>query len=352
MARVIRSAISDREIMSCLTAKDLTAILTNAVESLTPSDVRGFIYRCMTNREVGKGLIMADRAIDFAVEMARNGDDESWSEIVGAAVGTLSMLSESITSVKEKIDQLLEHTHPSIVVAVIENLGRTSDIRNFNRVSELLLSDDRNIAMAAAKYVEACARDAAFGNRTPVNVIEDAAEEFLRNALLKLECIYEQLKKKDAKTRDIEKRLAILVAMMYNEMLDSADWKRFLEEQVDDRIYYALEHHLAEDIGPVALPYLLTMVMHSGVEKGIKRSALCTLGRLSRNTALRPQITEWLPEFVIRESSEDLVGVATSIQEACSTGKAFSRLSSLPKSLEKSSIVPRTVRSSPKFREE
>jgi hypothetical protein len=352
MARVIRSAISDREIMSCLTAKDLTAILTSAVESLTPSDVRGFIYRCMTNKEIGKGLIMADRAIDFAVEMARNGDDESWSEIVGAAVGTLSMLSESITPVKEKIEQLLEHTHPSIVVAVIENLGRTSDVKNFNRVSELLLSDNQDIAMAAAKYVEACARDAAFGNRAPVNVIEDAAEEFLRNALLKLESIYEQLKKKDAKTRDIEKRLAILVAMMYNEILDSTDWKRLLEEQVDERIYYALERHLAEDIGPVAMPYLLTMVMHPEVENGIKRSALCTLGRLSRNTSLRPKIIEWLPEFVTRESSKELVGLAASIQKACSTGKAFNRLASLPKSIEKSSIVPRTVGSSPRIRED
>ena len=128
MARVIRSAISDKEIMTCLTPKDLTAVLTGAVENLTPSDVRGFIYCCMTNREVGKGLIMADMAIDFALAMAKRDVATASSEIVGAAVGTLAILAESVPLVKEKIEELLNHDRPEIVMTVIENLGQYQPI--------------------------------------------------------------------------------------------------------------------------------------------------------------------------------------------------------------------------------
>ncbi len=350
MARVIRSAISDRQIMNCLTPKDLSAILTSAVENLTPSDIRGFIYRCMTNKEVGKGLIMADRAIDFALEMAKSGNETSCSDLVGAAVGTLSILSESISSVNEKIDQLLEHEHPSIVVAVIENLGRTSNLRNFKRVSELLLSRDHDIALAAAKYVEACARDAAFRKRKSLYVIEDTAEEFLRNALAKLENIYEQLKKQRTDKRDVEMRIAILVAMMYNEVLNSTDWKRSKEEQVDERIYYALEQHLSETLGPRVQPFLFTMLDHPEVEDGIKWSALHTLGRFSKNADLRGEILSWLPEYQRRERSEDLRNVAKSILDACRDGREFSLLSYLPKAPEKVSIIPRAAGAPPKIK--
>jgi hypothetical protein len=343
MTRVIRNAISDREIMSCLTPKDLTAILSNAVEDLTPSDVRGFIYRCMTNKEIGKGLIMADRAIDYALEMTKTGDRELCSELVGAAVGTLSILSESSASVKEKIDELLAHSHPAIVVSVIENLGRTSDLNNFKRVAELLLNPNPHISLAAAKYVESCTRDAAFRKRKDLYVIEDVAEEFLRNALLKLESIYGQLKKTERQTRDVEKRLAILVAMMYSEILDSTDWKRFREEQVDERIYYALEEHLVSAIGPDALPYLFVILTHAGVEDGVKRSALHTLGRLTKNDSLKSKIVSWFPEYLKSETSKDLIDIAKAIQEACQKGKTFSLLSYLPEAGARTSMVPRSL---------
>ena len=350
MARVIRSAISDKEIMNCLTPKDLTAVLSGAVDSLTPSDVRGFIYRCMTNREVGKGLIMADRAIEFALEVTRTGDSSTCSEIIGAAVGTLTILAESLPPVQEKIDALLQHERPEIVVAVIENLGHTSSIDNFNRVSDLLLHWDSAVSLAAARYVEACTRDAAFRKRRNLHVIEDEAEEFLRRALLRLESIYHKLKDAPKEKGDVRKRIAILVAMMYNEILDSMDWKRFRAEQVDKRIYYALEGHLSDEIGPDAHPFLCKMLTLPDVESGIKRSALHTLGRLCKTESIRKTIVAWLPAFISGETSIELVKVAKSIARACRQGKSFSVLSYLPEDTDRVNIIPRAAGAPPKLK--
>jgi hypothetical protein len=342
MAEVIRKAIIDKDIMQCLTSEDLSAVLSHAVEKLTPSDVQRFIYRCISNREIGKGLIMADRAIDFALERRARGENDAFMEIVGAAVGSLSMLSVSLPAVKDKITTLLAHPHPDIVVAVIENLGHTSNLDNFNRVADLLLQPNPQISAAAMAYVEACARDAAFRKRQTFHVIERSAEEFLRSALLRLEKIYQQVSTDIEQPEALARRLAIIVALMYNELLDSTDWKRFKREEVDERIYYALEQHLQEKIGPDALPYLFRLLTAPEIETGIKRSALHTFGRLCKQRPLRSQIVAWLPTFIEQTSSDTLRSLATCIAQACEEEKPFSVLMFLPDSQSASggSIVP------------
>jgi hypothetical protein len=344
-AEVIRQAIIDEEIMNCLTPQDLSAVLARAVDNLTPSDVRGFIYRCISNREIGKGLIMADRAIEFALEMQNSGEPETYREIVGAAVGTISIMSANVPAVKEKLKSLLHHPYPEIVVTVIENLGHTSDLDNFNQVADLMLQSNSDIAFAAADYVEACARDAAFRKRRDLYVIESSSEEFLRSALLRLERIYHQVKGDIRAPRGLARRLVILVAMMYNEVLDSMDWRRFKKEQVDARIYYALEQHLHLKIGPFALPYLFTLLETEDVEDGIRQSALLTLGRLSKQADVRNQMVSWLPSIIGEKKLPDvLVSLAICIRNACLEDKPFSVLMCLPSSQDfPTSIVPRSA---------
>ena len=344
MIDVIRNAIVDKDIMSCLTPEDLSSVLRNAVDSLTPSDVRGFIYRCISNRELEKGLIMADGAIDYALEMHGAGKSDHFSEIVAAAVGTLSMMSASIPEVKEKTAALLNHPHPDVVVAVIENLGHSSSVDNFNRIADLILQSDSRVASAAADYVEACARDAAFRKRREFYVIESSAEEFLRSALLRLERVYQQIKDAGKTPDKIARRLAILVAMMYNEVLDSTDWRRFKREEVDERIYYALEQHLLETIGPDAAPDLFLLLESTEAEEGMKRSALHTLGRLSKQEAFRQKMLRWLPTYLAREPSQTVKSIAQAILKICSENKPFSVLLFLSDLEEpNSSIIPRSA---------
>ncbi len=349
MARVIRSAISDKEIMSCLTAKDLSAVLSGAVQSLTPSDIRGFIYRCITNREIGKGFMMADQAIAFALQVDRVDDREASFELVGAVAGALTILAESLPPVQAKIDELLHHERSEITVAVIENLGHSSNLDNFRRIAELLLHENPEVSLAAAKYVESCTRDAAFRYRRALYVIEDESEEFLRRALLTLERIYQRLKETPSDNADIRKRIAILVAMMYSEILDSMDWRRQRAEQFDERIYYALEEHLTHEVGPEARPYLCLMLSLPEVETGIKRSALHTLGRLCRKEALRSQIVDWLPTYIPEESSIELTKIAKSILKTCNQGKPFSPMAFFPEDTGQN-IVPRTAGAPPKLK--
>jgi hypothetical protein len=350
MARVIRTAISDHQVLECLSQKDLVNVLEGALSSLSPSDVSGFIYRCLTRGEISKGLVVVDRVIHHAAELLERGDETGAGEIVGAAVGALSILSESLPSVKSKVNDLIFHENPAIVAVVVENLGQSSNVDNFNKVCELLSHGDFRAAMAAAKYVESCTRDAAFRKRREMYLLEDAAEEFLRRALLPLEKTYSKLKKSGDGPHNIQKRLAILVAMIYSEILDSTDWKRFKNEDVEERIYYTLEQHLHEDIGPEALSYLFIMIERPELEEGTKISALHTVGRLSKKERFQKEIISWIEKYILAESSETLVNTARKILEACEHKKPFSVVVEGQNGIfEKSSIVPRAAGAPPKL---
>jgi hypothetical protein len=345
-ASAIRQAIIDKEAMSSLSVNELTEKLYNAVSVLSPSDVRGFIYRCMTNRDLAKGFVMADKAIDFALSMKASGKTETGSELIGAAVGTLSILSGSNPMLKDKIAELLKHKDSEVVIAVIDNLGHTSNLDNFHKVADLLTHSDFDIARAAAKYIEECARDAAFRKRQDLYVIEDASEEFLRKALLRLESAYKQLKYSKNAFVEVFNRIAILVAMMYNEILDSMDWKRAKQEEVDERIYYALEQYLHDQVGGEALPYIEESLLSPNVEGGIKRSSLHTLSRLGKQERFKDRIRHFLSELKIAKSgsSDDLSILADSIAKALAEGKEFSIVSYVPDAAGRlSSIVPRAA---------
>ncbi len=343
---VIKQAIIDKETMSNLSIGELKETLYNALASLSPSDIRGFIYRCMTNREPDKAFVMADKAIDFALSMKASGKGRAGSEIIGAAVGTLSILSGSNPLLKDKIAELLRHDDSEVVIAVIENLGHTSNLDNFHKVADLLTHSDFDIARASAKYIEDCARDAAFRKRQDLYVIEDASEEFLRKALLRLESTYKQLKNSKNSFVEVSNRISILVAMMYNEILDSMDWKRLKQEEVDERIYYALEQYLHDQVGCEAEPHIEQVLLSSNVEGGIKRSSLHTLSRLGKQEPLRARVVQFLSNLIASPDglSENLKSLATSIERALAEGREFSIVSYIPDAAGKlSSIVPRAA---------
>ncbi len=341
---VIREAIQNKEALRDLSIKDLNVILDKVISNLTPSEVRNFIYRCVSNRDFIKAYAMADRAIEYALEMKTQEGNKSHEDLISASIGTLSILSGSNPALKDKITELLDHNNPQVVIAVIENLGHTSNLENFNRVSNLLVHSSPIISLAAANYIEACTRDAAFRKRSDLYVIEDASEEFLRKALLRLESVYKQIKHSEGSQIEVSKRISVLVAMMYNEILDSMDWKRSRQEDVDERIYYALEQYLREHVGPDSLPYIEKTLINPNIENGIKRSALHTISRMGKQEPMRQSIILFLANYISTERSPDLVFLADSIEKTLSAGKEFSILSFLSNTnLSVSSIVPRAA---------
>ncbi|MCP4605512.1 MAG: hypothetical protein GY847_34160 [Proteobacteria bacterium] len=350
MANVIRLSISDRDILNSLTEKDIGTISKEAMDLLVGSDVRGFIYSCFTNQEEKKGLIMVDEVISYAEENTRFREDEASTEIVEAALGTLSILSESMPILKTKVFEVLEHKNPSIVAVAVNSLGHSSNLENFKKVCNLLLREEYEVNNSAAKYVEACARDAAFRNRRDKHAIEDVSEDFLRRALVPLENAYEQLKKRPKTKSNVEKRTALLIAMIYNEILNSTDWKRTNSEEIEERIYCALEYHLSDRIGPEALPFLCKMLERPEIEEGIKRSALKTVGRLSKEDNYIEKITFWLEEYMAIEKSEELLKLAKNILDSCESGRTYSSVPPKPRLEERSSIIPKSAGAPPKIR--
>lgn len=348
MVQVIRRAIVDPSVMKSLSPKDLVAVLEGSMDLLTPRDVRGFIYRCLTSNNIPNGLTMVNQVVAYAQELLKKDNNTISLELVGAAVGTLSLLSESIPFAKAKLDRLLSHECPAIVAVTIQNLGHSSEIGNFQRSCSLLLHGDFQVAIAAARYIEDCSRDAAFRRRKEFLVVEDEAEEFLRKALVPLEHVYEELKKKAGEDYNIRKRVSVLVAMIYNEILDATDWKRTKSEDVDERIYYALEQHLNDNIAPQALPNLSKMLKRPDLENGTIISALNTIGRISKIEAFREEIVAVMEDVVSEGANESIVNTAKRILKACREMSSYSVIPE-PNDRRGSSIVPRTAGAPPKL---
>ncbi len=343
MADVIRLSISDPKVLNSLSKKDIRNVSREAMDLLASSDIRGFLYSCFTNQADDKGLVLVNEILKYAEKDVDIGKDQASAEIVEAAIGTLSILSESNPALKTKVFEILQHKNPSIVAAAVGNLGYSTNLDNFKRVCVLLLRDEFMVSLSAAKYVEACTRDAAFRGRSEEEAIPSVAESFLRDALVPLESAYQQLKKRKSGTENIQKRIALLVAMIYNAILDSTDWKRVQNEHVEEQIYDTLEQHLSESIGPDALPFLCKLLTRPDAEDGVRRSALNTLGRMSKHDAHGKKITLWIPEYTQSEKSEDLLEIAKAILESCLTGQTFSSAPPMPTEKERSSIIPRTV---------
>ncbi|MCP4648298.1 MAG: hypothetical protein GY852_11315 [bacterium] len=341
MARVIRNAISEKEILHSISENDVMAIAENAMHLLQPSEIRSFIFQCFRNGRPENGLAMLDAALEFDANMRRQGKREKSAEIMGAAVSAIAFLSTSDDSVKEKLYALLEYGEPDVIAAVVENLGRSNEVESFRKVGGLLLRDDFKVQMSAVKYAEDCATKAAFLKRPDVYAMAPAAEEFMRNALGLLEKVYERLKAKNG--GHIQKRVAILVAMTYNEILDTTDCKRVNEEPVEEGIYYSLEGHLHEDIGPEALPLLFKMLQNTKINEGVKRCALNTVGRMGNNERYRGKVRAWIRDYVGLERSVGLLSVAKEIRESCIEGRRFSSIPAPSPAKRGTSIVPKTL---------
>jgi hypothetical protein len=339
MAQIIKSSINDQDILLSISEKDVVLILEKAMHLLEPSDVRLFILQCFRCKRVATGLGALDAAIDYLAKMKSYGNEERGTELLEAAVGAVEMLSTSDASAKEKIFSLLEGGEPDVVAILVESMGRSNELVNFRKVCDLLLKDDFRVQMSALKYAEDCTRDAAFLKRPGAYAMEPAAEEFMSNALVSLEKAYGKIKKRGG--GHVQKRLAILVAMTYNEILDTIDWKRMNKEEVNEVIYYNLEGHLHEKIGPEVLPLLFKMLSKTDIDGGVRKCALNTVGRIGNNEKYRGIVRAWARDFIGFEKSSGLLNVARGIRESCIKGERFSSIPAPADLKAKISIIPK-----------
>jgi len=344
MAQIIRSAISDQKdaqkIFLAISKNDVLPIAIKAMHLLEPSEVRTLIFKWFKEGKVENGLAVLDAAIAYSAKMKKHDRNEKkGTELLGAAVGAIEVLSTSNESAKKKIFSLLEYGEADIVTAIVENLGRSNEVDSFKRVCDLLLKNDFRVQLSAVRYAEDCARDAAFLKRPNAYAMAPAAEEFMRNVLISLEEIYEGLKKKDG--GHVRKRVAILVAMTYSEILDTTDWKRINGEEVNEVIYYHLEEHLHEKVGPEALPLLFKMLKRTGIDEGVRKCALNTIGRMSNKDEYRNRIRRWLRDFTGFEKAEPLLNVARMRRESCVRGERFSSIPAPAHLKGKPSIIPK-----------
>jgi hypothetical protein len=339
---LIRLSITDQEMMNRLSVEDISRDRPEVFDSLSSSDIRGFIYRCFSTKNESKGFQIIDSAIAHVSQSVA-----PWSEhtlqLLDSIVGTLAILSESNPRLKEILDNLFDHPNPLIVATAVNSLGHNSDFENFNRVCSLLVREEEPISRAAAEFVESCTRDAAFRRRRLVHVIDPGSEDFLRQALVPLERAYKKLKNEENSMPRTQKRVVNLVAMIYNEILDSTDWKRLNKEEIEERIYYALEQHLNEDIGPDALPSLFALLEVDKIEMGIRRSALNTIGRMTKNSACCHQVVAWLDKYEATETNVELQNIIEKVRIACNEGRSFSSIPEAPQKTRSNSIVPRSA---------
>ncbi len=332
MAEVIRLATTDFSVLNCIGPKDLQAIAGSALHELSPSELRRFIITCFNCQKENLGIMMVDEAIAYAIGGAGK------EELMKAAVEVIAALSTSNTLAKEKLYGLLEHENPAVVGAVVESLGYSSDMERFGKICGLMLNQDFKTSLLAVEYAEECTQNAAFRKREGTYAIEPASEDFLRNALNRLEGTYRQLQERGG--GHLKKRIILLIALSYNAILDSTEWKIAKGEEVEKRIYYSLEEHLHEEIGPSVRPLLFKMLLHGGIEEGTEKSALSTLGRLSNNRKHRAKISSWINnEYLILEKPKSLRNLAWMVRDSCMRGKRFSSIPA-PAS-DKTSIVPK-----------
>ncbi len=348
MAGVIKTAITDEEVLECLSEQDTENVAKKAMPELRSSEISSFIYRCFKAGKEKKGLIILEKAIEYVTENEDPGNSHKISEVVEAATGALSVLSASNPSAKKKLFELLKHDNSAIVAAVVNSLGRSTNLENVQKICALLLHKEFKVHNAAARYLEECTRDCAF-REWDWGTINTESEEFLRTALVPLEKAYRHLGEKDAVQSNVEKRTAILVALIYNQILDYTDWKRLNDEEVEERIYYTFEQHLCENIAPKSIQWLKKMLIRPKIEDGVKRSALNTLARMAKDNTNNEKIIPWLSDYIAVEKAEKPLLIAKQILAAFERHELFTPLPPPPTPEERSSIIPRTAGMPPKI---
>lgn len=360
MAELVRASISlkegqeARDAFFAIEERDIRYIVEMAMPELTDSDVRVFIVKCFKENKEGLGIMVAEQAASYYMLNAGKGNKNA-EEIMGAVVKVLAVLGESRPKAKEKLFEFLRCNEPGILVSILQNIPRGSDIENFKKVCEYLLHPDLEVRKTAITYVEGCTRDAAFRKMEGTYRIgkgeEDfvkgtyrigkGEEDFLRKTLVPLEAAYEKMKE-CGDEGNVRKRLAILVALIYNELLDATDWKRAYAEPVEEGIYYALEDHLLSEIAPEALPLMSKMLNNIPLEEGVEKCLLNTIGRMGNSEKHRPKVIPLLMDYSGKEKPEALLEVARMALDAHRKGKRFSSIPA-PIAARTSAVVKRSL---------
>jgi hypothetical protein len=299
LAQIIKSAITNKDTYDQLIAqKEIVFILKKSIDELSGSDIRGFIYRSFQRSHEKTGLVMIDEAVEHALRTRRLNHKRPYREAMEAAIGALSAVSAGNQDAKTKLQDLLRHRDPEIVCLTVDNLGRSTNVDNIQAMCDLLHRGDSDVGRAAIEYLEACTRDAAFRKQRDNAAIGGCSEDFLGRLLVPLEHALKQLENSEAEPGPLTKRVTILVAMIYNEILECTDWRRSRQEEIDERIYYSLENHLTEDIGPVTLPWLTKMIYRRTLEDGVEQSALHTVARICNKKDRRDWALCWLGDYM------------------------------------------------------
>jgi len=342
--RILKTSITDSEVLRAIVPTDMKNLGEGAKKELSASDVRMCIITCFDRGKEEAGLVLANTLIEYAEELYLEGNDGRLDKILGAVVGALAYASDSHQGARDRILRLLGHPEPLLLSIIVENLPTTSKAENFSEVCKLLVHPDFHVRITAMEYAEKSISGAAFSGGNARK--EEPVDEFMRKALVPLEAAYEEIKT-HPESAHIRKRLSILVAMAYNEILDAIDVKCEMgaERKTADMIYFAWEQHLNKDIAPEAIPSICKMLDHQkNPDERVEICALNTLGRISNSGEHAEKIMKWVRSYLGKSPSELHINVAREILDAKIEGKRFASIPPVDKGRLVGSIIPPPAR--------
>ena len=338
--RILKISITDSEVLNAITPMDMENLAHSALENISDSEIRMCLIKCFDNKREDVGIVLANNLIEYVEALLERGDETRANEILGATIAGLAYGSSSSKLATKKIRELFGHKNPRIIVRVVKKLPTTLNTDNFREVCKLLVHSDFFVRRNAIGYAEKSITGAAFSGGNTNR--EEQIDEFMRSALIPLESAYEEIKK-HPDSAHIQKRLAILVAMVYNEILDTLDSKEEMcaQNKTADAIYSTWEQHLNQDIGPEAIPALCKMLEYNkGPDERIEICALNTLGRMSNSKKNSEKIIRWIQTYLGQRPAGTLLNVAREIWDAKIVGKRFA---SIPPVADKGRVVGKSL---------
>ncbi len=337
-------AILNPELLGKISSGSIENLENAHIDELGGSQIQMFLIRCFDSDHWERGLELAERTLDYCEELKHTGDEDKAREFLGRIVGGLGYGSDVIPKVREKILELMRHQDPWIIITAIEHLPRTTNPENFGEVCKLMLHADLFVRKGAIQYAEQSIVGAAFSDGNTKK--EDIVYSFMEKALGPLESVYGELGERGSAPH-IRKRLAILVAMIYNEVLDTLDTKETMGEPstVTELVYFEYEHRLTEEIGLDALPFICKMLEHKKDLERVHVCALNTLGRMSNSRVHAERIVGWVKDYLGEERPSALINVARTILDARTQGQAFKSIPPVdPRKIIGGSIVPPRIK--------
>lgn len=338
--RILKTSITDFEVLNAITPQDMEKLADSAKEELGDSEIRMVLIKCFGAQQEEIALILSNKLIGYSELLFEKGEEIQAKKILGATVTGLAYGSDSSVLARKRIQKLFGHTNSQVIICVIEKLPATLNPDNFREVCKLLVHPNFFVRKKAIEYAEKSVTGAAFSGGNQKR--EEQIDEFMRRALIPLESAYEEIKK-HPESAHIRKRLAILVALVYNEILDTLDSKEEMcaQNKTADTIYSAWEQHLNQDIGPDAIPALCKMLEYRKIsDERIEVCALNTLGRLSNSKANSGKIISWIQSYLEARPPGTLLNVAREIRDAKIEGKRFASIPPVDKGRIIGSIIP------------